>query len=238
MTGQAAPGREARGTALVAAVVLMLFLLATGLALALTAALEPAIGGNFEAASGALHAADAGLVLAAHELASVPDWSAALSGDWRPGLLDQPAAAGPPVIGAVGPTWAVLTSLASCGQVAPCSPTAIAAVTADRPWGSNNPVFILLGVLRIGDEPGPRMGPFEVGVWVGDDGSEIDGDPLRDGAPSPGVPAVPSPGLGVVVLRAEAFGPRGHHGALAATLARTGDGGALRLRRWIVGPQN
>ena len=39
-------------------------------------------------------------------------------------------------------------------------------------------------------------------VLVGDDASETDGDPLRDGVP-------PSPGAGVVELRAQAFGPRG-----------------------------
>lgn len=236
MTNGAVPHGAARGTALVAAVVLMLFLLATGLGLALTAALEPAIGGNFEGASGALSAAEAGLVLAAHELASLPDWSAALCGQWRPGLLDPPGAAGPPQAGAAGPTWAVLTSLASCGQTEPCSPAATAAVTSDRPWGRNNPSYVLLGIVRVGDVLGPRMGPFEVGVWLGDDPSEIDGDPLLDGGPAPDEPSRLSPGLGVVVLRAEAFGPRGHHGAVAATLARTEGGKVLRLRQWAVGP--
>lgn len=235
MTTGAVLQREAPGTALVAAVVLMLFLLATGLGLALTAALEPAIGGNFEAATGALSAAEAGLVLAAHDLASAPDWSAALRGQWRSGLLDAPAAAGPPQAGAAGPTWAVLTSLASCGRTEPCSPAATAAETADRPWGRNNPSYVLLGVVRVGDVLGPRMGPFEVGVWLGDDPAEIDGDPLLDGGASPGEPARLSPGLGVVVLRAEAFGPRGDHGTVTATLARTGGDRALRLRQWAVG---
>ena len=48
-------------------------------------------------------------------------------------------------------------------------------------------------------------------VLVADDPAETDGDPLVDG---------PGPGFGVLLLRAEAFGPGGTHAVVEQTLAR------------------
>jgi hypothetical protein len=50
-------------------------------------------------------------------------------------------------------------------------------------------------------------------VLVGDDPSENDGDPLRDGQ-TPG-----NPGAGVIVVRAEAFGPFNVHKVVELTMA-------------------
>ena len=54
---------------------------------------------------------------------------------------------------------------------------------------------------------------FYLAVLVADDPAETDGNPLADG---------PGPGFGVVMLRAEAFGPGGTHAAVEQTLARVG----------------
>jgi hypothetical protein len=48
---------------------------------------------------------------------------------------------------------------------------------------------------------------------VADDPAETDGDPLVDGSSG-------NPGAGVLVLRAEAFGPGGSRAAVELTLAR------------------
>ena len=55
--------------------------------------------------------------------------------------------------------------------------------------------------------------PYYVVVFVADDPSETDGDPLHDSAS-------PNPGAGVVALRAEAFGLRGSHKVFECTVAR------------------
>jgi hypothetical protein len=54
--------------------------------------------------------------------------------------------------------------------------------------------------------------PYYVVVMVGDDPSENDNDPTRDGDGG-------NPGAGVISVRAEAFGPRGTHKIVEATLA-------------------
>ena len=229
--------KPARGTALVAAILLMLLLSVTGLGLALTASLDPAICRNFEAASGALRAAESGILLAAHDLAAVADWSIVLRGPWTTTLIGPTTAAGPRRIGVPAPTWTSLTSVARCGQVTSCSAAATATVTLERPWGHNNPAWRLLGVVRVGDGlPGRAMGPFDVGVWVGDDPSEADDDPLTDGGARGGTTGESPSGLGVILLRAEAFGLRGEHGVLRATLVRPGTGSVLRLRTWGAEP--
>jgi hypothetical protein len=63
----------------------------------------------------------------------------------------------------------------------------------------------------------PVRSAFYVVAFVGDDPSENDGDPTRDGASTMGNP---NPGKGIVVIRAEAFGPRNAHKVIEATVAR------------------
>jgi hypothetical protein len=58
---------------------------------------------------------------------------------------------------------------------------------------------------------------FYVVAFVGDDPSENDGDPARDGFSLAGNP---NPGTGIVRIRAEAFGPRNAHKVIGATVAR------------------
>jgi hypothetical protein len=222
-----------RGTALVVAVVLVLLLSAAGLGLALTSALEPSITRYFETGNRVANVAESAVVLAAHEVAGVADWTPVLRGDWPSALLD---AAGDGTVVSVSPpavTAGVLTSRASCGRETPCSDADTAEVTEDRPWGSNNPRFRLLGVLR-GERFGgePALAPYVAAVWVGDDPAEADGDPVTDGgAPAPWPAGIPQ-GQGRMLIRAEAFGPGGVHRTAQATLER--GTGLPRLRAWIV----
>jgi hypothetical protein len=54
-------------------------------------------------------------------------------------------------------------------------------------------------------------------VLVADDPSENDGDPIRDGT---SVAGQPNPGLGLLTLRSEAFGPRGAFNGFEMTISR------------------
>ncbi len=226
-------GDRDRGTALVAAIALVLLLSAAGLGLALSSALEPSITRHFETGGQVGNVAVSAVVLAAHELAGVADWTPALRGEWHSSWLDP---AGDGTVVSVGPpdvTAGVLTNLAACGREMPCLDGDIAVVTEERPWGENNPRYRLIGVLggnRFGDEP--SLAPYRAAVWVGDDPAESDSDPLTDGGAPARWPAGTPPGFGRVVVRAEAFGPAGTHRTAEAVLER-GPGGP-RLRAWIV----
>ena len=57
--------------------------------------------------------------------------------------------------------------------------------------------------------------PFYVLAMIADDPSERDGDPSKDGS------GVGNPGLGIISLRAEAFGPRSTHKIIELTIARS-----------------
>ena len=62
-------------------------------------------------------------------------------------------------------------------------------------------------------------------VLVGDDPSEIDGDPSRDGVP-------PSPGAGIVELRAQGFGPRGARRTINVTVGENQRWRKSRVMSW------
>ena len=99
------------------------------------------------------------------------------------------------------------------------------AITEDRPWGANNPRWMLFAYGRLRDvaPPGDVQSPFYCVVMIGDDPSETDGDPTRDGAPG-------QPGSGVIALRAEAFGPGESHRVVELTVAH--GTGAARVVSW------
>jgi hypothetical protein len=66
--------------------------------------------------------------------------------------------------------------------------------------------------------------PYYVSVLVGDDPSETDARPLEDGQAA---------GAGILVLRAESFGPRGVHMSVEMTVARPAAGQpGLRVLSW------
>jgi hypothetical protein len=121
-----------------------------------------------------------------------------------------------------------LVTLANCRKPTACSGAEMDAVTDDRPWGVNNPRWQLYayGELRT-VVPDPTMdSPFYVVVFVGDDPSENDNDPLDDGG------GENNPGAGVLVLRAQAFGPRSAHKTIELTIARAAAGGPVRMVSW------
>jgi hypothetical protein len=111
------------------------------------------------------------------------------------------------------------TDRLNCGH-SPCSITDLTAITSERPWGANNPVWRLYAYGPLGD-PNPRAvneSPAYVIVWVSDDPLETDGQPLVDGDESGGA----NPGRGVLQLHAHGYGPAGAMRIVEVTLRRAG----------------
>jgi hypothetical protein len=202
------------GLALILVLLVTSFLSAVGLGLALVLFMDQLASGNHRGSVAMLYAADAGIELAARDLARLDNWNAALDGSTR-GRFTDGAPTGVRAIpggGAVSLTGE--TNLLNCGKRTPCTPLQMDANSRERPWGANNPRWRLYA-----------YGPFQelvnaarpvqcyLAVWVADDSREEDDNPAADAE-------VDEPGRGVVRVRAEVFGPRGARRAIEAELAR------------------
>ena len=204
------------GAALLVVVMAIAFIMAVGAALQMTTSSEVAIAGNFRRSIGALYAADGAIERAIEDLAAVGDWNMLFAGVIASTFIDGPP--GGLRILADGTTIDLeqQVSLANCGKSGPCSAAEMRAITADRPWGANNPEWRLYAYGHLDDAMPLSSGiksPYYVVVMVGDDPSENDNDPMRDGD------GAGNPGAGVVSMRAEAFGPRGTHKIVEATFS-------------------
>jgi len=223
--------RDARGVALVLAMMAVLLLSALGLALAAATATELMIAANYRTAQEAFYAADAAAERALSELPSVANWDLLFAGSLQSTFVDGPPSGARTLADGSAIDLAQVTNVANCGKKTACTAADLAAnLTGDRPWGANNPVWQPYAYGRLaGVAPGTAGSSiFYVVVFVGDDSAETDGDPLRDGAD----PAV-NPGSGAVALRAEAFGPRGAHRVVELTASRTDTtGAALKVSSW------
>jgi PilX N-terminal len=205
------------GVAMVVAMLAMLLMMALGAALILTTSSETMIAGYFRDSAEALYAADAALERSIDDLLTVADWNQLLNGSARSAFVDgSPGGARTLRDGSTLDLSQVLNT-ANCQQLTTCSVAAMSAVTADRPWGANNPRWQLYAYDNISRllPAGSIDSSFYVVVMVADDPSENDGNPLQDGI-GPG-----NPGAGVIAMRAEAFGPRGAHKVVELTIART-----------------
>jgi hypothetical protein len=201
------------GSALVAVLLGAAFLSALATAALLLTTSDTLAAARQRDARIALYAAEAALERAASELVRVPDWDPVLSGTLLSVHVDGPASAARVVPGGETITPEQVANLATCGTAATCSTAACAAVTEDRPWGANNPRWRPYAYGAI-DTSTPGQAATFVVVLVGDDPSENDGDPGRDGM------APDNPGAGIVLLRAEAFGPGGSRRSVEAAIAR------------------
>jgi Tfp pilus assembly protein PilV len=228
-------GREGTesGMALLITLLAMMLMAVIGGALLLTTTVEVRVVRNFRSRVEAVYAADAALELAAADLATMPDWNPLLAGAVRSSFVDG-APDGPRILpGGVTLDLTEFVNTANCGKTSACSSADLSAVTADRPWGPNNPVWRPFVHGRLTDfAPGSRS-VFYLVVLVGDDPAENDGDPLQDGDDAT------NPGSGVLVLRAEVFGPWGAHAVVEQTVVRPAAAaavgappGAVRLVSW------
>lgn len=216
---------------IVLALMTMLLLTTLGLPLVLITSTELRVAAHYANGQEAMYAAEAGLERALEDLLGVSDWDSVLAGSVTSSLTD-----GAPTGIRQLPDGSVLnltaaTNMANCGKRTSCSLAEIQQVTVDRPWGFNNPCWRLYAFapLRQLLPTGRVHSNMYVGVWVGDDPSEHDGDPLRDGSTEA------NPGAGIIALRAEAFGSGGTHKVLTATVSRAvSDSGqaSIRVHSW------
>jgi hypothetical protein len=212
---------------------LIVVLLATMLVSALAAAMvtisssELMIAAHFRRAFEALYAADGAAERAMADLAPQTDWDAVLGGAAQSTFVDGPPFGARLLTDGSMVDPSQVRNLANCRKVRTCTDAEMNAVTAERPWGANNPRWQPYAYGRLADLlPNPAGGPpFYAVVLIGDDPSEDDDDPMHDGGGSR------QAGLGVLVLRSEVFGPRGTHQVVELTLARSGPG-RLRLVSW------
>jgi hypothetical protein len=210
--------RDEHGIAMIIAMMAMLLMTALGIALVMTTSTETMIAGNFRNSSEALYAADAAVERAMEDILTVPDWNKLLDGSTQSAFVD-----GLPTGGRTLPDGSTIDLtqaiyMANCQKVTLCSDADMNAITNERPWGANNPRWKLYSYSRLQDllpVTDTINSQYYVLVMVGDDPSETDGDPSKDGAD------VTNPGSGVIAMRAEAFGPRGAHKVIELTLSRT-----------------
>jgi hypothetical protein len=202
--------RDQDGIALVVALMALLLLTALGLSLALTTSTETTIAGNFATEREALYAADAGLERAVQALLTAGDWNAVLSGTTPAPFSDGSPGGDRALPGGGTLTLGQVLNMANCGKPTTCSPADMDVVTGDRPWGPHNPRWQLYayGDMNRLLPTGTINSPFYIVVMAADDPADPDTDPARDAN-------------GILLLRADAFGPGNSHKTIVATVART-----------------
>lgn len=210
---------DERGAALVVALQTVAIVMALGAALVLLTTTESAIASNFRAGAEALYAADAALERALVDLRASADWTEILAGRERASVVDGPASGVRRLRDGRAIDLSAMVNLANCLKAAGCSASDVTMQTAERPWGANNPRWVayMHGFLADAAAPVPVRSPFYVVVLAADDPSENDDDPERDGISGA---TAPNPGRGILLLRAESFGPGGAHRTIEATVGR------------------
>ena len=207
-----------QGVALIIALLSMLLLTALGMALTLTTTTEHKISTNYRDGVEAMYAADAAVERVMQDVLTIPDWNDIINGnvtssfvDGVPGTRTFPDGSYVDLLQA--------TSMANCGQTSACGAAALDTYTPERPWGQNNPRWTLFAYGPLEDiVPTSTINShMYVVVWMADDPSENDNNPLVDGDTSSG----PNPGGGVLSMMAHAYGPGGVRRVVEATIART-----------------
>ena len=185
------------GAALAIVLMAMTLVMALGGGVLMVAVTEVRIAAHHRDGLEALHAADAMVERVRAELREAADAGAVLTGDFISTFRDG-GPGGERRIRDATINLAELTNVERCNSVAPCSPAALDAVTAERPWGRDNPRWRLYSYgwmsTAIGTAPGH---PVYLIAWIADDPYENDGDPLRDGSGA---------GRGRLALRVRAYG--------------------------------
>jgi hypothetical protein len=217
--------KKEAGVALIVTLMALLLMSAFGVGLLLMTATETRIAAAFRHAQAAFYAADAAAELTLDDLLTVPDWNRLLDGSTRSSFVDGAPRGRRALDDGSSLDLGEAVNLANCHSAAPCTDAQLNAVSEARPWGPNNPRWTLFAYGRLRDllPAGGIDSPFYVVVMVGDDPSENDGDPTRDGVGA-------NPGAGVLGVRAEAFGPGGTHKIVEVTVTR--DSGAIRALSW------
>ena len=203
--------RDERGVALIVALLSMLLLSALGVGLMMTTMSETMIATNYRDGGEALYAADAGIERVMQDLLTIPDWDSLLTAANARSSFTDGADPGERTL----PDGSVLnlvhaTNVLNCNKIADCTDADMDAWSAERPFSVNNPRWRLVGYSPVADiiETGTVRSAMYVGVWIADDQAETDGEPSDDVN-------------GVLLMRAQAFGPGGASSVVEVTLGRT-----------------
>ena len=216
---------DEQGIALVMSLLAMMLLMALGTALVMTTMTETKIAGNYRNSFETLYAADGAVERVMQDILTVPNWDDILSGATTSAFIDGPPSGDRTLPDGRQINLTEATNIVRCGKIA-CSAADLTAITDDRPWGVNNPVWQLYAYGPLEDmiPTGTIASRQYVIVWIADDSSENDNDPLKDGQPPAGCGnncATPNVGRGVISMLAQAFGPDGTSKTIEVTLART-----------------
>jgi hypothetical protein len=193
----------------------VLLLTAIGGALILTSTSETMLAAHFRDNLAARYAAGAIVDREMDDLAGAADWTL-VAGGVLPSAWVDGAPSGVRVLrDGTAVDLAQVVNLANCQKLTTCSTADLDAVTADRPWGVNNPRWTAYaygyasGLLAGTANASPHYVVLLASATVG------------------------SPGWDVLALRAEAFGPRGAHAIVEATAGRpAATAGSVRLLSW------
>ena len=185
-----------RGMALIATLMAALLLVALAGVLAPLSMIETAVGVNHRRAVQALYAAEAALELAAAELGSLPDWSAALNGSARSAFREATLAPAMPDGASHRPDRDRRRAAGERRRIDFGRARARLEAVRARP-----PQCAWMRPYR------PDYGPWLVAVWIADDAADPNPDSGLDGNDA-------------IVAHAAAFGPRGARRAVQATLVR------------------
>jgi len=187
------------GIALVVVLLLSALVGSVALGLALILSVNHLVVRNLRESAALGYAARAGVEMAAYALDGA-DWTDVLSGSVQAAASDGPPSGTRRLDGGESLDLGAETNLLNCGVPDACTTSQLQTVTADRPWGANNPTWRLflygpLSSFAVFD----RAPLAYLLVWVADDGRERDDDPERDGN-GPG-----EPGANVLLVRAVAI---------------------------------
>jgi hypothetical protein len=190
-------GSSDTGSALLVAVLMSVLLCGLGLGLVLLASTETALAANYRTGSEVLYAADAAVEFAASEIRRVPSWTDVLTGVASSSLFGGTLT---PVL----PSGEPINLLAMTTEIQSASDGA-------RGLGANNPQWRLYahGLLSRLAPASFLAGSAYIAVWVADDPSEVDGDPIADRN-------------GTILALARSMGSGGARRVVEATLFQTG----------------
>jgi hypothetical protein len=206
-----------QGVALIIALLSMLLLTALGMALTLTTTTEHKISTNYRDGIEAMYAADAAIERVMQDVLTIPDWNNIINGNATSSFVDGVPGTRTFPDGSVVDLLQA-TAVANCGKTS-CTTSEMDTYTPERPWGPNNPRWTLFAYGPVQDliPTATINSPMYVVVWMADDPSESDNNPLIDGDTTNGA----NPGTGVLSMLAQAFGPGGVSRVVEATIART-----------------
>lgn len=220
-----------RGAILIVTLMALAVMSVLGAALIILSSSETAIAANFRRSAEVRYAAEAMLERAIGELAATPVWTDVPGGGTLSSFVDGAPSGVRRLSDGTVINLSEVAHLANCYRRTACSIADLERRTAERPWGSRNPRwqtvgFGYLAALAGGQDAGS---PYYVVSFVSDDPADNDDDWAHDGL-EPG--AVPNPGRQVLLVRAEAFGPRGAHAAVEATIARIDTAATTDVPAW------